>query len=1110
MSKFEIRKPSRWMRGTASVIAALALFVMAPATATAQAEEDKKEIAVEATAVKKESREKLDTSTKPKDIFVVEKQMQSVKKIDEGIVRMKRLIDRAAKNNPERAEFLFNLSELYWEKSKWYEQESFAKQDECYKLQDAGQEGKAKACEASRKQMLQESQRLRESSVELYVDIIRNYPEFKDLDQVYYYLGANLMEIGKRDEALDIFRRLIADYPQSKFVPNVLLAFGDYYFDKDDMDSALKAYKRVRKYPKSSVYGYARYKEAWCYFNLEGKEKALDTFLETLKIAKENPQVSTSSGLQRQTRKDIVLTYSFFGAPEKAIPFFKRISGNEENEWLEMGERLAVMYADKGNPTDSTRLFRELIRLNKDSVATIRYQKEIVRNTTTINSYSKESVEELVRLMKLVQLGDAGKFADLDKEKWPQQKAQVEEMIRAWSTTYHREAQKTKNADLYAMAYFLYKFYLETFKDTEKEYQMTFFYGELLYKLQKWEEAATAYERVVEIQPKGEYTNESVHGLVLSYFKIVSISEEQADLNKRNEELLASTEEDEDGKKKDDKPKPPPTPKEIPDLHQRLIRACKLYSELNPDGERIVDVKYTMARVYYDYDHLEEAIVAFKDIAYSHPEHRLAVIAANLHLDALNILNKFDELHAAVLEYLEKRPIQDEAFIEDLVALDSSIRFKKCDILQEEEKWKETAACFVAFYKDFPQAELIDKALYNAALAYERQRELGKAIQVRIFLLKDIPESPLAPKTLYMIGGNYHALAVYSEAAKFYELYAENYPKLDDAEKALSNAATFRHGLGQLDLAVKNFEKYLELYGARDEKRSAEVYFFIAEIYEQQGDSKKAFDQYNNYIRKMAKKGTPDHLLQAHVRIGLHYEKQGGKSNHRKAMSWFEKTLKKFNSYSKSEQEAMKAGRDAAAQAKFMFGEEQFLEMQAIKIDSQDEKKLKKILEKKTKLGAEAEKTFKSVIEFNRPDWAIAAFYRIGAGYQDFAENIRNSPIPKRLTYDQKEIYKGVLEDAAVKVEENAVEAYKGALLIAREKSWFNEYSKKAEIALAQLRPKEFRKPSELRAEPTYLADGLTRTAFIKEVKDDREVENLFGGEAEPGTVEPSAPTSQR
>src|SRR5690606_21957607 len=116
--------------------------------------------------------------------------------------------------------------------------------------------------------------------------------------------------------------------------------------------------------------------------------------------------------------------------------------------------------------------------------------------------------------------------------------------------------------------------------------------------------------------------------------------------------------------------------------------------------------------------------------------------------------------------------------------------------------------------------------------------------------------------------------------------------------------------------------------------------------------------------------------------------------------------------------------------------------------------------------------------------------------------------IPKRLTYDQQEIYRGVLEDAAVKVEENAVEAYKKALDIALKESWFNDYSKKAEIALAQLRPKEFRRPSELRAEPTHLADGMVRTKFITKAEDEDRLTDLEA------VGEPAAPvgepTSQR
>ncbi|MEZ4459650.1 MAG: hypothetical protein R3E66_07935, partial [bacterium] len=251
-----------------------------------------------------------------------------------------------------------------------------------------------------------------------------------------------------------------------------------------------------------------------------------------------------------------------------------------------------------------------------------------------------------------------------------------------------------------------------------------------------------------------------------------------------------------------------------------------------------------------------------------------------------------------------------------------------------------------------------------------------------------------------------------------------------------------------------------------------------------------------SYLKRYGKKGPNNRYLEAHVKIGLYYWNLGGKSNRSKAIGWFNTTLKEFNKFSKADQEAMTTGRDAAAQAKFMLGEEVFESMTKVTLDSPNEKVLKKKMQEKLKVAAEAKEVFESVILFGRPDWAIAALYRIGAGFQDLADNIRKSPPPARLSYDQKEIYRGILEDNASQVENLAVDAYKRALDIAKDKSWFNQYSKRAEVALAQLRPKEYRRPSELRAEPDHFASGLSRVPFIKQVQDEDRLTDFGSSEA--------------
>jgi cellulose synthase operon protein C len=1023
--------------------------------------------------------------------FIQDRDFKNVKLADEQIVHLRDLLESTPEGNPKRAEYMFALSEMYWDKSKFYEMEAFEKQNECYEAEDSGDAKAAKRCERSMERMLRESNRLRERAVNLYKEIARNYKDFKDLDKVYFYLGTNLQQMDQPEDAIRVFRQLLRDFPDTSYAPNVWISFGEYYFNNDDVDSALKAYRKATEYKDSGVYGYARYMVGWCHFNKDDKERALDTFLDVIDYAKKNPDEENSKALIREARKDIVRTYSEVGNPNRAIPFLQDMADDDREVWLPLSERLAIHYSDKGNPNASTRIYRELIKINKESVKTIDYQYEIVRNQTVSKTYGKESIQELVRLLKLVQLADEGHFKDTEEHDFPRTRQRVESLVRQWSTRYHREAQKTKNPDLYSMAYFLYKHYLETFSDSPEKYAMNFFYGELLYKLQQWEEAAEAYERVLEIDPEGEYTEDAVHAAVLAYFKVVDVSEEQRNLSEAKTAQIDG--DDEEGDEEDEEPTTPEK-MEIPDIHKKLLNACKRYIEHAPDGERIVDVKYTMARTYYDFNHFAESVDLFENIAYNHSHHRLAVIAANLHLDTLNLMQDFEGLHEAVLGYLDEEPIDDGPFMDDVYDLNVQIRFKKCTIHDDEESWSDAAKCFVQFYRDFPhEEEYVDKALYNAALDFERMRDLGKAIKVRKFLLRAAPDSELAPETLFNIGGNYHALAVYSEAAKFYEMFVANFPEHEDAEPALANASEFRYGLGHYDRAIKDYEKYLDLFGTKKPERAAVAYFQIARIHEVREEDDEAVEQYRRFLRRFEDEGDFDRILKSHAAIGMYHWDKGGDKNRKRALQEFEKTLDIYESVPEDKRDELSDGRDAAARAKFMIGEDVYEDMEAITIASSDEEELQERLQEKMEVAEKAQSIFEEVILYRRPDWAIAALYRIGAQYQNFAETIRDSPVPDRLTYDQKEIYKGLLEDQASTVETKAVAAYKQALDVALEQNWFNEYSKRAEIELAQLRPRDFRKPSELRAEPVYFKPGFMRAAFITDVKEEDRLQDLDG-----------------
>jgi len=1113
----------------AAAVFAVGTWATASAFAVEAGEKGEKEVDTYEAEEKKERPELEDEREGPEEVkteeFIEEKQFQSRKQADLAISKLKDLLSSTPKGDPERAEIMFNLAEAYWDKSKHYEQKAFSKQDECYAYEDAGKKEKLKRCKKQKQRMLDESDRLRNEAVGYYKKIIKNYPNFENLHEVLFYLANNLDESGRKEEAMKVYRKLLSDFPDSSYTPNVLLAIGEYYFDeKENPERALKFYKKVKSYPDSAVYSYALYKAGWCRYNMQQKDKALDIFIDVIDYAQNHPNQDNAQALVDQTRDDVVKAYAAVGTPEKAMGFFREITDEEKQVW-DMSERLAIQYSSDGKYKDSTKMYRQLISERRKTVDTIDYQYEIVRNFTSDNPYRKGTIEELVKLMKLVQLADEGKFDDLEDEEYNKKRDRVEQLARQWATRFHREGQVTKNPQLYKMAFFLYDNFLTTFPESEHIYKMTFFDAEILYHLERYEKAAEMYRKVLEIDPEGEYTTDAAHAQVLAYFEVVKTSEEgeeiEGDLKYEEKDRAEDVKEDE-GETESDVPEK----EEIGELKKKLVEACKTYLEHLPEGDRVVDVKYTMARVYYEHNHFDQAVDTFANIAFKHPDHRLAKVSANLHLNILLKQKNYDKLEEAVARYREEEPVDETEFKQDIAKLNRELRFKSCREAEDAEKWAETANCYVEFYRDFPDSKYVDKALYNAALAYERIKELGKAIQVRIFLLKAAPDSDLAPKTVYRIGGNYQALAVYSQSAKFYEKFIGIFPELDDdeiralededqtaeqkAERALAHASTFRQGLGQHDKAIENFEKYLDLFGDKKEyhEKAADIAYQIAKVYEKKEEPEKAKAQYEKYLADWADKGKEDRRLQANIQIGLY---QWNHDNREEALQTFEETLEIYENLPDETKEKLTDGRDAAAQAKFMIAEDVNDEMVDITFENADidsnaeekeqlkknEEKMREIFENKLNVAKNAQEIYEEVILFQRPDWAIAALYKIGSQYQNFAETVRNSPIPDRLTFRQKELYKGMLEDRAVQVEKKAVKAYKRAINVAKKERWFNEYSRKAEVQLSDLRPKQYGEPAEIRAEPKHFRPGYTRSGFIDKLEEEGDRLKDLGGEGE-------------
>jgi len=66
------------------------------------------------------------------------------------------------------------------------------------------------------------------ASIERLQEILTQYPDFSEMDKLYYYLANSFYQSKREEEALPYFRKLISDYPDSKFIKKAIKRIEEY------------------------------------------------------------------------------------------------------------------------------------------------------------------------------------------------------------------------------------------------------------------------------------------------------------------------------------------------------------------------------------------------------------------------------------------------------------------------------------------------------------------------------------------------------------------------------------------------------------------------------------------------------------------------------------------------------------------------------------------------------------------------------------------------------------------------------------------------------------------------------------------------------------------
>ena len=982
---------------------------------------------------------------------ITEKEGEVVVARKEGI----RLLEEFLHSSPrsrETAEALYKLAELYWEDSK----ASYLDKMGGYQRAIAQCRQDRAACP----RVARHPPRLDLSQAQgVYDRLIREYPRFRKIDTVLYLYAFSLRDQGRLGDSVKYFQVILDRFPRSRFIADAWMAIAEFrFYDQQNYRASLAAYEKVLEHPQSPLYSLALFKTAWCYWKLGDTNRSALRFKEVLDLAKKKAGKTAADQkraeeLQGQAMEYLVelFTEDDTKSAQDAFEFLSQIGGKEYSR--KILARLAETVFDQTRYERAAEAYRLLNTLDPIGVDAPDNQKRIVECRQLLG----DDAGAVVEMRKLAtDYGPRSAWAAANKER-PNTLAHARQLaeaqIRSLAKTLHGEAQasekqnKVLDKGRYGRAAEAYEFYLTTFPDAADGTELRYLRADILYfKLGRLAEAGNEYLLVGKSKPPGKFHKDALLQAMTAFEKLR---------------------------------KPAGGKREITESDRKFAEAADLYAILFPGDKEIVTVIYKNGQFFFDYGDYDEAVKRFGLIVERYPDDPNAGPAGDRILESLAKGKDYENIEQWARRLKKTRPFAARSEQDRLDRMIVVAVMKSGEKYAAQGKLVEAAEFFLRVPREYPRDPKAPQALHNAATIFERGKKPEEAVSAYKELAEKYPQAPEASEALFTAAHIEESVASYDRAALLYEQVVIRFPKSKHGAEALRNAGVLRETLGENEKAIQHFGDYARRY--KDHGDAKELAFQVAVVRERQQDWKSAAQSFDDYARTHPGDGRN---VEALTRAGDAQLKAGSDG---KARDTLARALALAGASSRGRKVGGGGGGGAgggsgdsrywAAQARYLQGELIFRDYEKLKIAGKP-KQLAKVLDDKAKLLEQAKHVYLDVVTYQSPEWATAALLRIGQGYEAFAKAMRQAPVPKDLSADEKQVYRDELEKLTVVIEDKAIDAYKSGYGKALEIGVYNQHTQNIRQALTRLDegsyPKELEWRAGLRAgEPPLLIGKL-------------------------------------
>ena len=852
-----------------------------------------------------------------------------------------------------KADVLFRLAEAHWNEAQYsymLKRDSYDKAYDCYE---------EKRCTTKPAEPTEDFS----ISLDYYREVLRNFPTYRRIDEVMYYLGRAALRAGKarkdvqlQKEGVKYLDDLVQLHPKSRYVSQAYLSLGEHHFETDNLWSAKNAYEQIiNNFKRSPMFNYALYKLGWVYFNLAEFEKTVQVFQRVVaSIGKASNRARIE--FKAQALNDLIVTWVEIDDGWKAARTYFLEQVGEEDTYKKL-EKMASLLVAKDKDDEAVDLYNHLIEHTPNSSQVAEFFDAILEIKHKLGALA-EIEAEINRILGYFDRKGKWYFANardaelIDRVE-DMQSTQLHWLANRYHVTAEKRQKKRQSHDMeFGKAAGYYDRFLQLFPEHKKSYRVSYDFAEILYwELSDFARAAEQYELVIERDTKGKHMERAAEGVVFCMEKLMV----KAGLKKavKGDILITKKKKDKSGLKADDLKPIPKTP--LHDLEQRYISAADTYVRLlkkalvdpvfrkkNPKrGAKIPNMMYIAAKTFYRHGDFPNAVSRLMVIFDLYPKHKFASIAVNDIIDAYARLKHWEKIEEWARKLIRTRnfKVKTKVELEDMIA--KSKNYQAVDLMKER-RYDEAVKIQQELVDEFGKKNkvLAAQSLFNIAVIYDEARLFPQAVKTFEDVVKRYRKEKVANQAQFEIAILYEKQTKFAQAAEAFirlkafkdkspkecALYGPMVANLPEehpdrkarpsrkcVDDAIRNAGMLYAAMAMYDeahkaseLYVKTFKRYFKKYG--DVK---DIAFNSAEILQQRGDTKgyvAASKKFQKIARTFGKKDL-GYKLKALTYAGESLKKADKKRHRRKVSALFRAALKIYKRLSKPK--AAKRGKPA-------------------------------------------------------------------------------------------------------------------------------------------------------------------------------------------------------